>query len=336
MKEIETKELCEYGCGQIARYELVNGKKCCSKSANSCQAMKKKNAKSSIGDKTCPHCHIEFKQINSRVFANHVRWCKKNPKHDDCCGKKFKEKLSNTLKENAILKHGQLKTYEVECETCHKKFQVTEFENDFPSKERYFCSKTCSHKYSSSCVNRKNISDGIKRHCQTHSIVLTIKEIRKCKWCGKEFETTNKRKSKCCSYSCTSKYREFQDYEQKLNAATSDVKKIKIQFRKYRLDASFNFSLKDFPNEFDFSLIETYGWYKAKNRGNNLGGVSRDHMYSIKDGFLNSVDPKIIAHPANCRLIRQSENASKKNKSCITLEQLLECIKIWDEKYKKQ
>lgn len=335
MKEIETKELCEYGCGQIAKYELANGKKCCSKSANSCQAMKKKNAKSSIRDKTCPHCHIEFKQINSRVFANHVRWCKKNPKHDDCCGKKFKEKLSNTLKENVILKHGQLKTYEVECETCHKKFQVKEFENDFPSKDRYFCSRSCANSYSAGFANHENISKGVKAYYQTHSRTLTIKEVRKCKWCNNEFETTNKRNAKCCSNSCASKYREFQDYEKKLNAATSDAEKIKIQFRKYRLDASFTFSLKDFPDEFDFSLIETYGWYKAKNHGNNLGGISRDHMYSVKDGFLNKVDPKIIAHPANCRLIRQCENASKKNKSCLTLEQLLERIKIWDEKYKK-
>ena len=58
-------------------------------------------------------------------------------------------------------------------------------------------------------------------------------------------------------------------------------------------------------------------------------------MYSVKDGFLNKVDPKILAHPANCRLIRQGENASKKNKSCITLEELLERIKNWDQKYGK-
>ena len=294
----------------------------------------------------CPHCHTEFKQISSRVFANHVRWCKENPKHDDCCGKKFKEKLSATLKENGMVKHGQLKIFEVECTTCHTQFQVQEFEKDFPSKERYFCSRSCANSYSGKQANRRNISLGRKRFdkehpgywAKNHSSVIKkvpIKEVRRCKWCDNEFETTNKSNAQCCSPSCASKYREFQDYEKKLNAATSDAEKIKIQFRKYRLDASFNFSLKDFPDEFDFSLIETYGWYKAKNRGNNLGGVSRDHMYSVKDGFLNRVDPKIIAHPANCRLVKQGENASKKDKSCITLEQLLERIKIWDQKYKK-
>ena len=335
MKEIQTEELCEYGCGHIAKYELANGKKCCSKSANSCEANKAKNASSKIDDKVCPHCHVEFKQINSRVFANHVRWCKKNPKHDECCGKKFKEKLSATRKENSVAKHGQLKMFEVECNTCHTHFQVQEFEKDFPSKERYFCSRSCANSYSAKHVDHKNISIGVKRYYQEHSIPLTIKEVRKCKWCGNEFETTNKSNTKCCSLSCASKYREFKSFEQKLNAATSDAEKIQIKFRKYRVDAAFTFSLKDFPNEFDFSLIETYGWYKAKNRGNNLSGVSRDHMYSVKDGFLNNVDPKIVAHPANCRLIRQGDNASKKDKSCITLEQLLERIKIWDQKYKK-
>ena len=91
--------------------------------------------------------------------------------------------------------------------------------------------------------------------------------------------------------------------------------------------------MNDYPDEFDFELIEQYGWYKAKNRGNNLNGVSRDHMYSVKEGFLNKVDPKILAHPANCRLIRHNDNVSKGSKSTITLEQLLERIRIWNKKY---
>lgn len=341
MKEVQTEELCEYGCGQIAKYELANGKKCCSKSANSCIANKAKNAMSKIIDKECPYCHNRFEQINSRVFANHVRWCKKNPQHNECCGKKFKEKLSSTLKENAIIKHGQLKLFEVECESCHTKFQVQEFENEFPSKKRYFCSKWCAHSYSGKQAKRENISAGRKRFDALHpghwskDHIPSIKEIRKCKWCGNDFETTNKRDAKCCSHSCASRYREFKTFEKRLNAATTDAEKIKIQFQKYRIDASFRFSLKDFPDEFDFSLIELYGWYKAKNHGNNLNGISRDHMYSIKDGFLNNVDPKLLAHPANCRLVKQSENASKRDRSCITLEQLLERIKQWDKKYKK-
>ena len=88
-----------------------------------------------------------------------------------------------------------------------------------------------------------------------------------------------------------------------------------------------------YPEEFDFNLIEQYGWYKAKNRGNNPNGVSRDHIYSIEEGYKNLIDPYIISHPANCMLIQQRKNASKHIKSNISIERLIEKIKQWNEKY---
>lgn len=38
------KHLCDYGCSNIATYQLKNGKQCCSKSVNSCPAMRRKNS----------------------------------------------------------------------------------------------------------------------------------------------------------------------------------------------------------------------------------------------------------------------------------------------------
>ena len=58
-------------------------------------------------------------------------------------------------------------------------------------------------------------------------------------------------------------------------------------------------------------------------------------MYSVKDGFENNVPPELLAHPANCRLIIHSENASKHRNSCITLDELKERITLWDKKYNK-
>ena len=81
----------------------------------------------------------------------------------------------------------------------------------------------------------------------------------------------------------------------------------------------------------DRALIEQYGWYQPKNRGDNLYGVSRDHMISRRWGFENNIPPEHIAHPANCRLIRQSENASKSTSNSITYEELLERIAAWKE-----
>ena len=48
----------------------------------------------------------------------------------------------------------------------------------------------------------------------------------------------------------------------------------------------------------------------------------------------NNVDPKILSHPANCRLIKHSENIKKHKLSYISLEELLEKIKEFNSKYK--
>ena len=30
-------------------------------------------------DRVCKHCKVLFKDIEGNVFANHVRWCSRNP-----------------------------------------------------------------------------------------------------------------------------------------------------------------------------------------------------------------------------------------------------------------
>lgn len=101
----------------------------------------------------------------------------------------------------------------------------------------------------------------------------------------------------------------------------------------YRRKAAFRFSLNSYPTEFNFDLIETYGWYSPSNKNNNMCGVSRDHMLSVSFGFNNGIDPSIIAHPANCQLILQNANASKHTSCSITYEQLLQRINEWNVKY---
>lgn len=100
----------------------------------------------------------------------------------------------------------------------------------------------------------------------------------------------------------------------------------------YAYQCRFKFSIRNYPDYFEHvtSLIKELGWYSASNRGNNLNGCSRDHMYSISDGFANNVDPKIISHPANCRIIPHKKNQSKNKKSVITLNELLQRIEQFD------
>lgn len=144
--------------------------------------------------------------------------------------------------------------------------------------------------------------------------VAYLKAPNKCINCNSNLPF-NKRTYKFCSQECRSLW------------SRDD------SLQSYRLQCKFNFNLSDYPTEFDFGLVKEHGWYRAKNRGDNLYGVSRDHIYSVKDGFLNNINPLIIAHPANCRLMLHSDNVSKYTDSGITIEELLERIKEWDKKY---
>lgn len=296
-------------------------------------------------DRTCPHCHEEFKQIDGRVFSNHVRWCKLNPDKDRLSGKIFKEKLAKKNNELTDRRNGRIKRFKVKCFTCGNDFYVEEREKLFPQKERYFCSLECGHKYAASCTDPKKISEGVIRRLQEQGYVHVYKERKRiyrrkelvekiCPCCENTFTTKNEHKE-CCSQSCAASLRYARSYELKI-ANASEWEKEKLRLVRYRQLCQFKFSLNQFPDEFDFKLIEEHGWYSAPNRGNNPNGVSRDHMYSVKQGFLNGVDPKIISHPANCKLVLQSENFSKRDGCSITLEELMKRIEEWDKKYGTQ
>ena len=359
MTYIETDRMCDYGCNHKAKYKLNNGKYCCSKSPNSCDGVRQKNCKIKLVDKVCPYCNTEFKQINGRVFSNHIRWCEKNPNHDKYCGEKFKEKISSSIKNNMDKNYGEYREFTVKCDNpkCKNHLIVVERENKFPQKEHYFCSIFCAHSFISSRQTdetKQKISYGVKNHIS----------VIKCMDCGKEFEISGcVSKARCpeCKKQHEPKYKNntiktpdnktlhqvsrydhnFELEHLQLNCISNDlsIKEIselrKKVYKLYRIMCSFTFAISDYPNEFNISLLEDVGMYSAKNHGDNQNGVSRDHMYSCADGFKNNISPLIISHPANCQLISQRNNASKNRKSSITLEQLLQRIKKWESKYGK-
>ena len=142
------------------------------------------------------------------------------------------------------------------------------------------------------------------------------KYVRMCLYCDDTYETRLSRQ-RFCSKQCYS----------------SHVRSNKSEFEIYRNECAFKFNIYDYPEEFDMDLLEERGFYSAANRGNNLDGVSRDHMISVKYGFDNNIDPSIISHPANCKLMIQRENSSKKTKCSLFLEELLNRIVKWNNKY---
>lgn len=67
----------------------------------------------------------------------------------------------------------------------------------------------------------------------------------------------------------------------------------------------------------------------AKDNGYEIGQQTFhvDHIYSVLDGFKNGIEPAIISHQVNLRILEAKKNSSKGPKSEITLEELLERIK---------
>lgn len=250
--------------------------------------------------KCCPYCGKEFLLHNE--YANHIRWCKNNPNYFEILSK-FKDKLHKN-------KHIQI--YKFNCVVCNKEYELELSLNDFTkSNYRKTCSTSCARKLTA--INTDLYSKNRKI-----SKAICKKYNKICKYCGKEFITNNIKRQFCC-IKCASKYRY-------LNIIKTD-KEI------YKNSCIFKFNIYDYINEFNIDLIKEYGFYKAKNHGNNLNGVSRDHKYSINDAYNNHIDPYIIFHPANCELLLQSKNASKNYKSSISINDLVEKIKDWNKKY---
>lgn len=83
--------------------------------------------------------------------------------------------------------------------------------------------------------------------------------------------------------------------------------------------------LEQIPN---YHLVYQIGWYHPKK---NTNGASRDHMYSVKDGWDHNVPIEIIKHPANCQIMTILENKRKGKKSSISLDKLYQLIELWED-----
>ena len=236
-----------------------------------------------IIENVCPYCG-EILIMNKRSFANHVRWCKKNPKYEE-----IREGCIEKLKSTKASKR---KTYIHQCEVCGKDYEVqcTEHAHEL-SKYRKTCCDVCAKQLTlqktDSEARREKIALGFKnkseKYLEYYKKRYNINKpkekiiIKVCEYCGNKF-TPRYNHTKYCSSTCALKHRSLMYYKD------ADSKKLK---HLYKLSCQFNFALNSYPDEFDFSLIEKYGWYKAKNIGNNLNGISRDHIYSRDKGFKN-------------------------------------------------
>jgi len=219
-----------------------------------------------------------------------------------------------------------------------------------------FCSRSCSAKYGNSLRGTKNIEkyNLNPKHCIECNNVLDYEQ----------------RKNKFCSHSCSAnvsnKSRTPESYKKqaetllsnkiasgwipkkrvpKLNTRICSVCKIvdtsrgnfqsdKCKFCNdsltYRHACKFTFDIRKYPDEFEIDLLVEYGMFNPKT---NPKGVSKDHMLSVNYGKEHRIDPKILSHPANCKLMLQGDNTRKNKSNTITYEDLLYRIDQWNKKY---
>jgi len=224
--------------------------------------------------------------------------------------------------------------YYVNPKHCRQCDNVISFEN----KRLDFCNHSCSASYTNkgnkgrkhnlsddgrkalieSAYKNFNNPDIIRKDCFLKEKEYYYEEPKKCLNCEKILEF-KKRNNIFCNINCKKEY-----YSKNLE-----------DFKLYKSLTKFKFHLKYYSDEFDFILIENNGWYKAKNNGDNVDGVSRDHMISVKDGFRKLINPLLISHPSNCELIINRKNQSKSDKCSLTIEELLNRVEIFEIKYGK-
>lgn len=205
------------------------------------------------------------------------------------------------------------------CLNCSNEFNST-------NKQRKFCTQKCAVVYlnnnkteedynkQSEKIKKKIASGEFIPHKKTYTYIT--KECLKCKSYMTVVPSSNK---KYCRKECSPIF---------LRPPPD-----KNSLAYYRISCKFTFNLSLYPEEFDFELLKKHGYYSPTNKNNNINGVSRDHMFSIRDGFDKKISPEIMKHPANCKLLLHKENISKHKNSSISYEELLEKIKSWDEKY---
>lgn len=243
-----------------------------------------------------------FTTENGRVMSNHKRWVhRKIAFSEEALKRKAQAALSKRISKSCT------------CAKCGKQFILTLRQCDWNRRDldKICCSKTCSHARTWDTKHKQRLSSIMLNKMADSSRILP-----NCLFCG---HSVKRKDHKFCSISCAVRYRN-KDKDQESLAY-------------YRNLCRFTFDIYDYPEEFDFNLIDTFGWYSPVNRGNNLRGISKDHLVSVKFGWENKIDPKIISHPANCQLVKQSKNASKNYRCSITLKELTQRIYNWNIKY---
>jgi hypothetical protein len=138
---------------------------------------------------------------------------------------------------------------------------------------------------------------------------------------SKQFVANRRAKNNYQSFSPQAKNQEAKDkaFAKKLSKGLVVDPALKTPFARYE-------------REVDMLTEQAYNNYKHiinpqdLTRGRTIGTHQLDHILSKLDGFKLNLPPKLIAHPANLRMLTSTENKSKSSKSHYTKEELMHAI----------
>ena len=183
----------------------------------------------------------------------------------------------------------------------------------YNKRKNKFCNSSCAATHNNQVRGAKSdevkakIRNKLKGRKQTTEEILRKTGANSPKWTGKN--------QKDLRYTCEFCHSQFHKPQRKRFCSQQCYKNStlsnKTEFNLYKNQCQFRFNVKNYPDLYDLNLLAIHGWYKPSNRGHNLNGVSKDHIYSIKQGFINNVDPYFISHTINCRLILHTDNQKK-------------------------
>lgn len=244
---------------------------------------------------------------------------KEKSNYANCNTEEAMRKTSEKLKKAAEIKQlAESEVYYQKPAVCKSCSAVLPFNR----KKNKFCNPSCSATYNNklrSPESQIKRSATIRKHSE-------MKRSKKPEIVGPYTKI----------YLCTCKHTSKQWYSPTVKTIHPDTKDSKSQ---YGGSCRFTFGISTFPLWFvDASnLIKQYGWYStpgSKRTGTkNVNGISRDHLYSVSDGWKNNIDPVYIRHPANCELKPHSLNQQKGTKSSISIDELMSRIASFEKLY---
>lgn len=98
--EITTTELCDYGCNQLAKYEFMNGKKCCSKNYNSCPKKRKDFSNLDHSERTAKSLETRTRLGITKTSQVKAAKTRKKQGHYEKLATKMREHWANNPWEN--------------------------------------------------------------------------------------------------------------------------------------------------------------------------------------------------------------------------------------------